>query len=173
MQCTHYKLKKGQVRHCQPPTHPRPVIFAIAHPICLSSRANKVPMMSVSKRANSPYPFPSLEYGGDAGVGLELLEGLERVEVGVGVVQADHEAYSDEVVVGKVVQEGAAVVAGGLGMEGSFKVGNQSVGNYASKYFIRTSLGTCCCSCRFIPLQLRREGRGEEEKKSTSLEVGQ
>ncbi len=134
-------------------------------------------MMSVSKRANSPYPFPSLEYGGDAGVGLELLEGLERVEVGVGVVQTDHEANSDEVVVGKVVQEGAAVVAGGLGMEGryngSFKVGNKSVENYASKYFIRTSLGTCCYSCRFIPLQLRREGRGEEEKKSTSLEVGQ
>ncbi len=75
-------------------------------------------MMSVSKRANSPYPFPSLEYGGDAGVGLELLEGLERVEVGVGVVQADHEANSDEVVVGKMVQEGAAVVAGGLGREG-------------------------------------------------------
>ena len=54
-------------------------------------------------------PLSSLERGRHARVGLELLEGLEWVDVGVGVVQADHEAHGHDVVVLEVVQERAAV----------------------------------------------------------------
>ena len=40
---------------------------------------------------------------------LELLEGLEGVDVGVGVVEADHEADGHEVVLVEMVEEGTAV----------------------------------------------------------------
>ena len=43
---------------------------------------------------------------------LVLLEGLERVEVRVLVVEPDHEADGDQVVVGQVVQERPAVLRG-------------------------------------------------------------
>ena len=40
---------------------------------------------------------------------LKLLEGLEGMDVGVGVVEAHHEAHRHEVVLVEVVEEGAAV----------------------------------------------------------------
>ena len=40
---------------------------------------------------------------------LKLLEGLEGMDVGVGVVEAYHEAHRHEVVLVEVVEEGAAV----------------------------------------------------------------
>ena len=40
---------------------------------------------------------------------LELLEGLEGMDVGVGVVKAHHEAHSHEVVLIKMIEEGASV----------------------------------------------------------------
>ena len=43
---------------------------------------------------------------------LVLLEGPERVQVGVVVVQPDDEAHSHQVVVGQVVQERTAVLCG-------------------------------------------------------------
>ena len=46
-------------------------------------------------------------------MGLELLEGLEGVEVGVLVVEADHVADGHKVIVVQVVQEATTV---GLGV---------------------------------------------------------
>ena len=40
---------------------------------------------------------------------LELLEGLEGVDVGVGVVEAHHEAHGHEVVLVEMVEEGPAI----------------------------------------------------------------
>ena len=43
---------------------------------------------------------------------LELLEGLEGMHVGVGVVEAHHEADGHEVVLVEMVEEGAAIGVG-------------------------------------------------------------
>ena len=50
-----------------------------------------------------PDPGAALEGRCDGGVGLVLLEGLERVQVGVVVVQPDDEAHRHQVVVSEVV----------------------------------------------------------------------
>ena len=57
-----------------------------------------------------PYPLSTLESGRHRGMSLELLEHLEWVEVGVGVVQADDEAHRHQVVLLQMVQEAASKV---------------------------------------------------------------
>ena len=59
-----------------------------------------------------PYSRAPFERGRHRGVRLVLLEGLERVQVRVLVVEPDHEAHRDQVVVGQVVQERPAVLRG-------------------------------------------------------------